>query len=83
MEAMSFRLPVVASRTGGLPELIREGQTGFLFPTGNAAAMADRLTELARDGELRRAMGEAGYRDILANHLLENTVGRYVELILG
>ena len=83
MEAMSFRLPVVASRIGGLPELVRDGLTGFLFAPGDADAMADRLIELARDPALRRSMGEAGYEDIVSEHRIEDTVERYVHLVLG
>ena len=83
LEAMSFQLPVVASRIGGLPELVRDGLTGFLFAPGDADAMADRLIELARDPALRRSMGEAGYEDIVSEHRIEDTVERYVHLVLG
>jgi glycosyltransferase involved in cell wall biosynthesis len=83
MEAMSFGLPVVASRIGGLPELVRDGLTGFLFAPGDSSAMAERLIELACDPALRRSMGEAGYADIVSDHHIEDTVERYVNLILG
>ena len=83
LEAMSFGLPVVASRIGGLPELVRDGLTGFLFAPGDAQAMAERLIELAGDLALRRSMGEAGYEDVTTAHRLEDTVDRYVDLVLG
>ncbi len=82
MEAMSFRLPVVASCIGGLPEVVREGVTGLLFPVGDAGALAGRLLTLAQNAGIRRTMGEAGYQDIIANHQLQQTVERYVELVL-
>ena len=83
MEAMSFRLPVVASRIGGLPENVVEGNTGLLFAAGNAAELAGCLLSLVRDPELRRRMGEAGSSRIRERHTLQGTINRYVELILG
>ena len=83
LEAMSFSLPVVASRIGGMPELVADGVSGFLFQPGDAAAMAQRLIELAGEPTLRQRMGEAGYEVVLARHRIENTVERYVSLVLN
>jgi glycosyltransferase involved in cell wall biosynthesis len=60
LEAMAAELPVVASRVGGVPELVVEGLTGFLVPPGNAAALADALQPLLDDQGLRRHLGAAG-----------------------
>ncbi len=60
LEAMAAGLPVVAADTGGLPEMVVEGQTGFLVPPRDVAAFAERLERLAADAELRARMGEAG-----------------------
>ena len=51
MEAMAARLPVVATRAGGNPELVADGATGFVVPVGDAAAMADRLAILLCAGD--------------------------------
>lgn len=59
-EAMSHGLPVIASRIGGLPELVDDGVTGFLFEQGNAAELADKIQRLWRDPALCRQMGLAG-----------------------
>lgn len=59
-EAMACERPVVAARTGGLPEVVRDGETGFLVPPGDAAALAERIAALLDDAALRRRMGEAG-----------------------
>jgi glycosyltransferase involved in cell wall biosynthesis len=83
LEAMSFRLPVVASHIGGLPELVRDGSTGFLFSPGDPTAMAGRLVELADNLELRHSLGEVGYLNVLSSHRIEDTVNRYVKLVLG
>lgn len=62
LETMAMRLPVVATRVGGTPEVVREGQNGYLVPPGAPAALARRLLDLLRDPALRRRMGERGRR---------------------
>lgn len=60
IEAMAFAKPVVASQVGGIPEVVEEGVSGWLFPSGDERALAQRLNQLLADSELRRSMGEAG-----------------------
>lgn len=57
VEAMAAGTPVVASRVGGITELIEEGRTGYLVPPGDDIGLADRLGRLAGDRSLRRRMG--------------------------
>ena len=64
LEAMAAGLPVVASATGGLLELVEDGQTGFLVPVGAPEALADRLGRLLEDEVLRARMGEAARRRV-------------------
>jgi glycosyltransferase involved in cell wall biosynthesis len=59
LEAMATGLPVVASAVGGVPELIVEGETGFLVPPGDAEALGTALRTLVADPELRLRMGRA------------------------
>ena len=54
-----FSLPTVSSRVGGVPKLIDDGVSGFLFTPGDAAVLSDRLARLANDPALRKRMGEA------------------------
>ena len=61
-EAMSQGRPVVGSLVGGIPELVEEGETGYLVPAVDPAGMAERILQLAESFELRRQMGEAGAR---------------------
>lgn len=56
MEAMAMGLPVVATRAGGLPELVPEGRAGFLVPPGDAAALAGALLRLADEPDVRAMM---------------------------
>jgi L-malate glycosyltransferase len=65
LEYMGLRLPVVSTAVGGSPELVREGENGFLVPPGAPAALARRLLDLLRDPALRKRMGERG-REIVA-----------------
>ena len=56
-EAMGCGLPVVASRVGGTPEVVRDGEEGLLVPARDVAALAQALSRLIEDGELRERMG--------------------------
>ena len=59
-EAMACGKPVVATRVGGIPELVDDGETGYLVECGNADALAQRILELANNNDLCRRFGEAG-----------------------
>ena len=57
LEAMTSEVPVIATRTGGLPEVVVDGDTGYLMDVGDVAAMAERGIEILRDDDTRRRMG--------------------------
>ena len=63
IEALASGTPVVAAAAGGNPELVRDGQTGLLVPSGDDSALAAALARLVRDGSLRKTMGDAARRD--------------------
>lgn len=71
MEAMAARLPTIASRVAGVPELVRDGETGFVTPPGDLDTLADRLIRLMSDPDLCRRMGEAGRAVVEAEHLVD------------
>jgi glycosyltransferase involved in cell wall biosynthesis len=60
LEALAAGRPVVATAVGGVPDVVEDGETGFLAPAGDTDGLAERLERLARDPELRRRMGAAG-----------------------
>jgi len=77
LEASATGLPVVAGDSGGAPDAVLDGETGFVVPGGSPEQAADRVLALLRDPELRRSMGERGRRwveeswrwDLLADRL--------------
>ena len=60
LEAMAVGLPVIASRVGGLPEAVKDGETGLLVPTGDPAALAAAIGRLAADPMLAHRLGAQG-----------------------
>jgi glycosyltransferase involved in cell wall biosynthesis len=60
LEAMAFALPVVATRTGGLPELVEDGKTGFLVEPDDPDGLAAAIARLGEDDEARLRLGRAG-----------------------
>ena len=75
-EGMAAGLVVVASRLGGLPELINHDENGLLFPPGDAAALALAIGRLAGDPALRRRLAEAGRRRVASDFDIRKTVER-------
>jgi glycosyltransferase involved in cell wall biosynthesis len=63
LEAMAAGVPVVSTRVGGSPEVVHQGETGFLVDSGNDAQMVEALRALLRDESLRKQLGTQG-RDV-------------------
>jgi glycosyltransferase involved in cell wall biosynthesis len=83
LEAMSAKLPVIASNTGGLPELVQDGLSGILVPVGDSQQICAALEHLLADNQLRGRMGEAGYQLTLDKHQIDDTARRYVDIFLS
>jgi glycosyltransferase involved in cell wall biosynthesis len=62
VEAMALGKPVVVTRVGGLPEVVKDGRDGFLVPPGNPGALATRIIEVLGDPQLRERLGQAARR---------------------
>jgi glycosyltransferase involved in cell wall biosynthesis len=58
MEYLDAGLPVIASRVGGNPELVSDGQNGFLYEVGDVEALAECINKIARDSEIRKLFAE-------------------------
>jgi len=80
-EGMAAGLPIIASRIGGLPELVRVGENGFLFEPTSFSELAQHILHLQADPDLRKRMGEHS-RKIVAKHFdLSVCVTRWVDLL--
>lgn len=71
MQAMACGTPVVGSDTGGIPEIIRPGRTGRIFPSGNAEALAAALTEALNESAKTRALAAAAVEEARHSHSIE------------
>lgn len=85
IEAMMSGLPVVATRVGGVPELVEDGLTGVLVPPGDPKALEHALARLLSDPRLRRRMGAAGgakaLREFRLDRMISETSHLYEELV--
>src|SRR6185436_13396995 len=80
LEAMASEVPVIASRAGGLPEVVSDGETGYLLPVGDVDGMAARAIEILSDDALRVRMGHRARELALDRFEEEKIVPRYREL---
>ena len=83
LEAMERGRPVIASAVGGLPEIVVDGETGLVVPSGDAEALAEAIVALAGDLERAAAMGAAGRERALAEFTPERSARRIEELYEG
>lgn len=75
LEAMASGLPVVATRVGGVPEVVRHGETGYLAEPGDDQAMTDALLCLINSAQLRAGLGSRARTYVQANHSLTRLPG--------
>lgn len=80
LEAMACGVPVVGSDAGGLPEVVKHAETGYLLPVGDVEGMAARTIEILKDDEHRREMGQAGRRRAAALFGADRVVSQYERL---
>jgi len=74
IEALAAGTPVVATRVGGVPDVVRDGEDGFLVDPGDVDELAERLAALAHDPALRKRMGAAGRERVLPRYAVERLV---------
>jgi N-acetyl-alpha-D-glucosaminyl L-malate synthase BshA len=77
LEALSCEVPVIATSVGGLPEVVRHGENGYLFPVGDVDAMAAAAIDLLEDESRLRRFGIAGRQWTLENFNEEDMVRQY------
>jgi glycosyltransferase involved in cell wall biosynthesis len=74
IEALAAGRPVVATRVGGVPDVVRDGEDGFLVEAGATDDLAERLAQLARDPALRERMGKHGRERVLPRYAVDRLV---------
>jgi phosphatidylinositol alpha-1,6-mannosyltransferase len=83
LEASATGLPVIAGDSGGAPDAVLEGETGYVVPGRARDELADRVVRLLRDPALRRRLGEAGRAWVEADWRWELLAGRLRGLLAG
>ena len=78
-EAMAYRKPVIATRVGGIPELVTDQNSGFLIERGDVEKLAKNILALIEDPARRQSMGIAGRRTVDANFDLQKNVAQLLK----
>ena len=85
LDAMASARPLVATRTGGIPEVVVDGETGLLVPPRNPQALAHGIIRVLRDAPLRARMGQAGLARVRssfsASRMVQETLDVYARLV--
>ena len=81
LEAMALAKPVIASRVGGIPELIEDGVNGFLFEVGNVQELAEKLRTLLSNKEMAVEMGKHGRELVRGRFSNEKYLENYIQMI--
>ena len=85
LEAMQHRLPVIATRMASIPDVVKDGETGFLVELGNVQDLAEKMENLAGNQELQRIMGQKGfehYKSVFTVDVFEQNLKRVFESVL-
>lgn len=82
LEAMQWRLPVVSSDEGGIPDIVMDGENGFVCRRNDAFSLADALERLITDSSMRQQMGERGYQRYREEYTLEVFERKIVECLI-
>lgn len=81
VEAMTLQRPVVAFNVSSIPEVVSDGQTGYLAPVGDSAAFAAMLERLILDGTLRQEMGRKGRERVIGHFEMKKTLADFERVI--
>jgi glycosyltransferase involved in cell wall biosynthesis len=82
LEAMMFELPVVTTRWRAIPEIVVEGETGFLVDIKDHAATAERLSRIIDNEDLGKRLGKKGRERYLANYMIDRYLERTREIVV-
>lgn len=80
LEAMEYKLPVISTNEGGIPYVVKDGETGLICPSRNPIALSQALAKLIENPELRIAMGEAGYKFFKSEFTIDKFIDRLINV---
>lgn len=84
-EAITYKLPVIATDAGGLPELIRDNETGYIVPAGDSSTMSERIKVFIKDPVLAKRFAEKAFLNyrlaFSLNNMIESTRDFYIDTI--
>lgn len=81
LEAMEYKLPIVTTDEGGIPDVVKNGENGLIAKKKDAVSLADCMEKLLEDKDLREKMGENGYRKFKSNFTLNVFEARMTEVL--
>lgn len=81
LEAMASGVPAIATRVGGIPDLIRSGENGFLVEPGDVDGLAEKIALLIQNEDKRKSFSLSAYNHVKNNHSLQAAVSRFKELL--
>jgi glycosyltransferase involved in cell wall biosynthesis len=77
MEAMALRRPVLTTYVAGIPELVRHGENGWLFPAGSVEALTEAMRQcLEQPVQVLQRMGDAAYERVLQRHDIDTEAAK-------
>jgi len=80
LEAMTAELPIISTPQGTIPEVVVDGETGFIVESGNAEALAEKIMLLIRDEQLRRQMGKKGKERLMVLYTEERYISNLAKV---
>lgn len=83
LEAMEFKLPVITTNEGGIPDVVKDGENGLISEKGDAESLSRCIECLLNDKELRMKMGEDGYRKFKRRFTLSAFENKYSEVLMN
>jgi glycosyltransferase involved in cell wall biosynthesis len=79
LEAMACEVPVIATKVGGIPEVVDDGETGYLSAVGDVEKMGADAARLLKDETLRRTMGQRARESAVSRYSTDLIIPQYIE----
>jgi len=80
IEAMAARVPVIGTDVGGIPEIIDNGNDGFIVPTNNPEYLKEIIIKIMKDGDLRKNISENGFKKVKEKFSLEQNIQKIIDI---